>query len=550
MARDTTAVLRRLRVLGVGVAACVGGGLLYVPRGVAETAGPLSPLSYLLAGAAAVAVAAAYAVLAAAFPGDGVVYRAVSRTWGSRRLGVLASWPSLAAYVALVALLADWLGHLAPLPATAGSYLYESMAVPPVLVDLLGVAPTPALADGVAVAVCVAGWLAHAVGRRRAVSVVAAVAVGVVAALTLGLLAAFVPGVGEFTLRSFEPVLPTADLRADPVGRLVAGAGAAVFAFVGVEAAAHAAAAVTATPEATDGNPAGGATTGTAATGVVAAAGVVAVVVTLTATVALGVIPWVRLTLADVPAADAMAAYLPVDPVALTGAVSVLAAGAGVVALSVPAGRTLAGYAELYPPLGRGPSDPPVVSLGVVYAVAAALCLVDVTGAALYLAVPGIAVAALAVAVTAAALPWLRPDRLPAVPWLRSRRRHVGLGAVAVPVAGWLFVAALTLDPATTLGRTLHSVTLAQFDFELVADTAVTVALWFAVWEFVGVVATFVLDDYRDAGGVDLPPLRAAPGGADTGADPDEDSDSAAEADTDAAVGADSGGADGTGEPR
>ncbi|MFC7098821.1 hypothetical protein [Halobaculum marinum] len=517
---------------GVGLAAAVGGGLLYVPSGVAEGAGPQAPVAYLLAGGGVACLAVAFAVVASGPFGErGPVYGAVSRVWGSRLLGTLVAWPALAGYVALVALVAEWLGRLAPLPLGAGAYVNGTLDAPTGLAALLGVGTTSSLvADVVAVAVCALAVGVHLLGARRVALAVAVPAWGVVVGVGGLLLVAFVPGVGEFVAGNFDPLYPTFGLQREPVRSLVGGVGLALFAFVGVEATAYAVAAA----GVDDGNDDAEGGTATDRTDTVWRAPVVAAVVagglvTLTAFVALGIIDWIRLNLADIPAADAIGAYLPVDPFVLTVVVSTVAGAAAVVALGVPATRTLAGFAELLPPLGRGPGDPPLASLVGVYGVAAALAVADLVAPALYVAVPGLALSYLAVAVTVVAMPTRRPDLWAACTARPSGRAgRLALGG-AVAVAATLLGAALASDPATTLGLTLHRVSLAVFEFELVSDPLGGHVPALVVWELVGLGLFVVLRDYRASTGVDLSPLDPPAGS--TVADEGSDDDGAGEAD-------------------
>ncbi|PSQ04337.1 hypothetical protein BRC97_11505 [Halobacteriales archaeon QS_6_71_20] len=526
-----------VRPAGVGLAAALGGGLLYVPDGVAQGAGPQAPLSYLLAGVGAACLAAAFAVVASGpFDERGPVYGPTARVWGSRTLGALAAWAALAGYVALLGLLAEWLGRLAPLPTTARAYVEGTAGGPSGPAALLGVAPPgDVAADALAVAVCVLALGAHLLGRRRATLAAAVPAWGVVVGVGALLSAAFVPGVGEFVAGNFDPLYPTSGLRAAPVRSLAGGVAAALFAFVGVEAAAYAAAGADdgdaadesgATTE-RDGAADSGTTTAVGAprpgdAAPVVAAAVIAAVVTLAALVGLGVVDWVRLNLADVPAADAVGAYLPVDPVAVTVVVSVVAGPVALVALGVPAAGTLVGLTELCPPLARGPDEPPVVPLVVVYGAAAGLAVGDLAARALYVAVPGLALSYLAVAASVAAMPSRRPDL-----WSACRWRPTGLllaptlgGAVAA--AATLSGLALTSDPATTLGLTLHRVALAVFEFELVSDPLGGVVPAILAWELVGVGLLVVLRDYHETTGVKLAPLDGPP--ADPSAEGDDES--------------------------
>jgi len=516
------AVRGTARPAGVGLAAALGGGVLYLPGGVAQGAGPQAPLAYLLAGGGAACLAVAFAVVASGpFADRGPVYGAVSRVWASRRLGALAAWSALAGYVALLALLAEWLGRLAPLPATTGAYVSGSLGAPTGLAALSGVGlPAPLVGDALAATVCLLALGAHLAGTRRAAVVAAVPAWGIALGVGALLLAAFLPGVGEFVPANFDPLYPTSGLRRAPLRSLIGGVGVALFAFVGVEAAAYAAAA----------DRAGGDDPSTVGLAPVVAASVAGALVTLTALVALGVIDWTRLTLADIPAADAIAAYLPVDPVVLTVVVSTAAGLAALVALGVPAARTLVGLAELYPPLGRGPREPPVVAIVAVYGAAAVLAVADLVAPALYVAVPGLALSYLAVATTAAAMPVRRPGL-----WAECGVRPTdAVGRVvlagAVAVAAALLGVTLASDPATTLGLTLHRVVLAVFEFELVSDPIGGVVPAIVAWELIGLGLLLVVRDYRESLGIELSALGGPADDDRGGTDPGDEADSGDEA--------------------
>ncbi|MFC6794090.1 hypothetical protein ACFQFH_06670 [Halobaculum halobium] len=158
------------RPAGVGLAATLGGGLLYLPGGVAQGAGPQAPVSYLLAGGGIACLAVAFAVVASGpFAERGPVYGSVSRVWGSRRLGALAAWSALAGYVALLALLAEWIGRLAPLPASTGAYVSGTLGAPTGLAALSGFGvPAPLVGDALALAACLLALGVHLAGTRRA----------------------------------------------------------------------------------------------------------------------------------------------------------------------------------------------------------------------------------------------------------------------------------------------------------------------------------------------------------------------------------------------
>lgn len=490
-----------LRVAGVGVAGALGGGLLFVPERVAPMAGPVAPAAFLLAGDAFACVAAAFAVLRSGpfGTGTGLVYRAVSRTWGSRAAGVGAAWPAVGAYVALLALLANWFGHLGTLPPDAAAWISGVGDAGSVSAVEVLVGPLPDLPAGpLGAAACALALGVHLLGPRRAATAVAVPVWTLTAALAAALALAFVPGVGEFVPGNYDPPFPTDDLRRAPFARFAGGVGIALFAFLGVEAAASVD--VGGGPRSRDGED--------ATAGALLAVSAVALVTTLAAFVSLGVVNWIRLTLADVPTADAIAAYLPVDPAPVTAAVCLLLAWTALVALGFPASRTLAGFAELVG--DETPVEPVTAGLIACYGAAAAVCLLGVVAPASYLAVPGLAISYLAVVGTAAALPRRRPDLWARCAARPGRRLRVALGAGGVAAAVSLLGIALVRDPSVVLSWTLHRVALPVLGFDLVRDPLASTVPAVLAWELVGLGLLFVLRDYRDARGVRLPPLSGA----------------------------------------
>ncbi|QLG62582.1 hypothetical protein [Halorarum salinum] len=502
---DRVRAAGRLRLAAVGAAACLGGGLVYVPERVAPVAGPLAPVAFLIAGLGVACVAAAFAVLVSGpfGGGTGLAYRAVSRTWGSRTAAVLATWPAAGAYVALAALLANWLGHPGTLPPDRASWLSAGGDASAVSVVGVPFGPVPHLPVGpLAALACAAAFAVHLLGPRRAATAIAVPVWATLAALAAAFALALVPGVGEFVAGNYDPLFPTEELRAAPVSRFVDGAVVALFAFVGVEAAASASAGES------DAAPAG---TVLGALAVVAAT-------TAAAFASLGVVDWIRLTHADVPAADAMAAYLPLDPGVVTAAVSLLFGWTALVALGFPASRTLAGYAELLwagDAGGRGeetgarngPVSAETAALALCYGAAAVVCLAGVVAPALYLAVPGLAASYLAVVATVLALPSRRPDLWAACTLRPGPVRRWSLGLGGVLAAGSLLVVALTSDPSTVLARSLHRVAVPVLGFDLVRDPAASALPALLGWELLGLGLLVVLREYRESRGVRLPSL-------------------------------------------
>lgn len=497
---DRVRAIGGFRVAAVGAAAPLGGGLVYLPERVAPVTGPLAPVAFLLAGLGAACVAAAFAILASGpfRTGPGLLYRAVSRTWRSRTAAVLATWPAAGAYVALVALLANWFGHLGTLPPDTDVWLSAGGDTAPVSAVEALFGPVPDFpARPLAALACAAAFGVHLLGPRRAVTAVAVPVWGAVAALAVGFLLALVPGVGEFVTGNYDPLFPTEGLRSSPVSRFIDGVAVALVAFVGVEATAYA------------GTTEEG---GTVSAATVLGALVLAAVTTAAAFVSLGVVNWIRLTLADVPTADAMAAYLPLDPGAVAAAVSLLFGWTALVALGFPASRTLAGFVEL---VGEpeGPLAPETAALALCYGTAAVVCLLGGVSRALYLTVPGLAVSYLAAVVTAVALPRRRPD-LWAAGSVRPGPGPRGTLAIGgVLTAGSLLVVALTKDPSTVLSWSLHRVAVPVLGFDLVRDPLASALPALLAWELLGLGLLVVLRDYREAHGIRLPSLPDADDG-------------------------------------
>lgn len=476
------------RVAAVGVAAALGGGVLFLPGSVSTTSGPVAPLVFVAAGVVAGVVAVPFAVFASSplVGRDGGVYAFVSRTWGTPVAGLLAGWPVVGAYVALLALVGAWLGRLGPLPPGGAAYASgDPVARSPVAVAL-GVDAVPDVAAAVlSVVVLAVAAGVHLRDDGSAMRVVSVLAWGVVASLSALLLAAFVPGVGEFVPTNYADIYPTETLRENPVGSFFAGVVTAAFVFVGVDATVTVGADESvADPDRTLPRALGLAT---ATLGALSA---------LASLVALGVVPWVRLNLADVPTADAIAAYLPVPPGPLTVVVSLVAGVGALFALGFPAARTLAGIAEV---TGRDAAERRRRAVIAVYGTAAFVVAVDALAVAVGAAVAGIAVGALGVAVSAAALPWVRPSlaercRLPAGPL-------AVVSVVAAVVAVGMLSVTLARDPATVMGYTLRRVSLSVFEFELVRDPVRSVVPVLVAWESVGLVGYLVARDYARTSG-------------------------------------------------
>lgn len=456
---------RRLAPVSVGLGALLGAGLFALPRGVENLAGPAAPLSYLVAGVAVSALALGYAVFVSSPLGSrpGGAYLHLSRTWESRSMAFVLVWPTPAAYTALAAMLALWLGE--SLPLVGG--------------------------DVGAVVVLFVLVAVHAAGRRVATAVQATLSLPL-ALLVVGLVAV---GFSEVVLGNFDPLFPTPALRASPLSAVLRGAVVALFAFVGVEA-------MTSLAGDADGRTRG--------RNVLWVAGGVAVHATLASVVVLGVIPWARLIFAPVPFADAVGAALGVPGTTLALPGQVLAAGASLAAIVWAGGATLAGLGEVLPPLAVRRRGSPVVGVATVALAAAVLVLTDLVAVALFVAVAGLCLQYLSHAVSVAALPFVRPalfDRCalrPPVPVVVSAG---AVGAVAAAAMGRLVV---TLDPVDPLEFTRHSTAVTRsLEDGLVVDPGQTVLPALLGWTVFGVLVLVVARDYRAESGVALDPIAA-----------------------------------------
>jgi amino acid transporter len=455
--------------LAVTLGLPLGAGVFAVPRGVENLGGPATPVAYLVGtlGICAIAVCHAAFLSSPLAERDGVVYPAVSRTWDSRPLGFLVAWPAVGAYVAVLAALAVALGRsLVPAAPTAAALAVLAFVV---AVHALG----PAVAGRVQ------GW------------VVAALLV-LFAGMVVAGLTAVAPG-------NFSPLLPTPTLRDRPLRSLGAATAATLVGFAGFEAG-GALGSATRDPRRTVPRAV---LAGTLIAGAVAAAG---------AFVALGVIPWSRLVFATAPFAEAAASGLGVAPPTLLGPGTALATlGAALATAWLPA-STLRAADEVVPGLDRatrpGLPDPALASTG---ALAAGVVVLDAVGPALYLALAGIFLPHAVVALSAAALPAVRPAL-----YRRCRLRPPPLAVAAVAVLGAAVAAAvvgraLAFDPATALGVARWGPALGVVpDTVLVRDPLATVVPALLLWELAGVAVLAVAADYRAARGVVRPPLEAA----------------------------------------
>jgi APA family basic amino acid/polyamine antiporter len=459
-------------VVAVALGLPLGAGIFSLPHGVENLGGPATPVAYVVGTLAVCTVATAYAVYLSSPLAErqGLVYTAVSRTWGSRRLGFLAAWPAFGAYVAVLAALVAALGRTlagaVPLSSTAAAFL--------VLAALVAV---HALGPGVA-------------GRLQLY--VVAPLLALLVAMVLGGLLAVAPG-------NFSPLFPTPTLREQPLAGLGAATVATLFGFAGFDAGA-AVSTATRDPERTAPR---------ALLVAVLLAGAVAVAA---AFVALGVIPWPRLVFAAAPFAAAAASGLGVETSLLLGPGTLLATtGGALAALWLPT-RTLRGFAEVVPGANRttrpGLPDPALALTGLL---AGAIVALDVVGQALYLSVAGIFVGYGALAASAGVLPVLRPAL-----YRRCRLRPPAPALVAVAIVGVATAAVVlarvvALDPAASLGFTRWAPALAVVEEAvLVRDPLSTVVPAFLLWELVAVAVVAVAADYRADRGVERPPLAAA----------------------------------------
>jgi amino acid transporter len=446
--------------------------VFYLPSGVENLGGPATPIAYLAGTLAVCSLAVAYAVFLSSplADSDGLAYAAVSRTFGSRPLGFLLAWPTVGAYVAVLATLVTALGDavatVLPLSSTPAAFV--------VLVALVGL---------------------HALGPAAA----GRVQLWLTGTLLLSLLGLVVVGLTAAAPGNFQPLLPTPPLRERPLVALGAATAATLFGFAGFDAGAAASPLV---PDARRTVP-------RALLVAVLLAGTVA---TLAALTTLGVIPWSRLVFASAPFAEAAASGLGVDPQRLLVPGTALASvGAALASVWLPT-RTLRGVAEVVPGLDRptraGVPDPALAVTGLLAGTVVAL---DAVGYALYLSVTGVFVTYGAVAAAVGLLPFLRPAlyrrcrlRLPA-PAL------VAVACLGLGTAGVVLARTLTLDPAASLGFTRWAPSLVGVDEALlVRDPLSTVAPAVLLWELVGVAVVAVAADYRADRGIDRPPLDAA----------------------------------------
>ncbi|RMB12799.1 amino acid transporter [Haloplanus aerogenes] len=459
-------------VVAVALGLPLGAGVFALPHGVENLGGPATPVAYVVGTLAVCSVAVAYAVYLSSplAECDGLVYAAVSRTWGSRRLGFLAAWPAVGAYVAVLAALVAALGR-----------------------SLAGVVPlSPTVSTFVVLAVLVA---IHALGpdvAGRAQLYVVGPLVALLVVMALAALLAVAPD-------NFSPLFPTPTLREQPLAALGAATAATLFGFVGFDAGA-AVSTVTRDPRRT---------VPRALLLAVVLAGAVAVAA---AFVTLGVIPWPRLVFAAAPFADAAASGLGVETTLLLGPGMLLATlGAALATVWLPT-RAIRGFAEVIPGADRdtrpGLPDPALALTGLL---AGAVVALDAVGQALYLSLAGIFVGYGTVAASVAVLPVLRPTlyrrcrlRLPA-PALAT------VALVGVATAAVVLWQVFALDPATSLGFTRWDPALAVVDEAvLVRDPLSTVLPALLLWELVGVAVLAVAADYRADRGVERPPLSAA----------------------------------------
>jgi APA family basic amino acid/polyamine antiporter len=459
-------------VVAVALGLPLGAGVFSLPHGVENLGGPATPVAYVVGTLTLCAVATVYAVYLSSPLAErsGLVYAAVSRTWGSRRLGFLIAWPTVGAYVAVLAVLVAALGRTlagaVPLSPTAAALL--------VLAVLIAV---HAVGPGVA-------------GRLQCYVVGPLVALLVVMALA-GLLAV--------APDNFSPLLPTPTLRARPLAALGAATAVTLFGFVGFEAGA-AVAPVTRDPQRT------------VPRALLAAVVLAGAVATVAAVVALGVIPWPRLVFAPAPFADAAASGLGVRPGLFLGPGTVLATvGAALATVWLPA-RALRGVAEVVPGLDRstrpGVPDPALALTGLLAGTVVAL---DAVGQALYLALAGVFVGYGAIAASGVVLPVLRPALYRRCRFRLPPPALATVGGVGVVAAAVVLVRVIALDPVASLGFTRLAPALVAVDEAvLVRDPLSTVVPAVLLWELVGVAVVAVAADYRADRGVERPPLAAA----------------------------------------
>lgn len=470
MSRDRPLGVRHAVAIALGLP--LGAGVFALPHGVENLGGPATPVAYVVGTLGVCAVAVAYAVYLSSplAERDGLVYAAVSRTWGSRPLGFLAAWPTVGAYVAVLAALVAALGRslssLVPLSPTVAA-----LAVLALLVALHALGPAVA-------------------GRLQCY---------VTGALLLLLGGMAVAALLAVAPDNFSPLLPTPTLRDRPLAALGAATVATLFGFVGFEAGA-AASAVTRDPRRT------------APRAILVGVLLAGLVATVAAFVTLGVIPWPRLVFATAPFADAAASGLGVDvAIILVPGTLVATVGAALATVWLPT-RTLRGVAEVVPGLDRetraGLPDPALALTGLL---AGIIVVLDLVGQALYLSLVGIFAGYGVLAASLGALPLLRPALYRRCRFRPPPAALAVVAAVGAVTAGIVLARVVVLDPAASLGFTRWEPALAVVDEAvLVRDPLSTVVPAVVLWELVGVAVVAVAADYRADRGVERPPLAAA----------------------------------------
>ncbi|WP_338737671.1 APC family permease [Haloplanus salilacus] len=456
-------------VLAVSLSLPLGAGVFVVPRGVENLGGPGTPAAYLVATLAVCAVGVPHAIFLSSplAEREGVVYFAVSRTWGSRPLGFLAAWPAVGAYAAVLAALVTALGRtLAPAVPTAAAL---AVLVVVVAVHALG----PAVAGRIQL------WT-----------------VGALLALLVGMVVA---GLTALAPANFSPLFPTPTLRNAPLRSLGAATVATLVGFAGFEGGV-ALAASTREPRRT--------VPRAVLSGILLAGAVAAVA----AFVALGVIPWSRLVFATAPFTEAAASALGVAPQSLLVPGVTLATASAALATVWRPTSTIRGLGDVVSGIDRATrSGLPDPALALTGTLAAVVVVLDAVGPALYLSLVGIFLPYAAVAVSAAALPAVRPAL-----YRRCRLRLPPAVLAVVSVFGAVAAAAVlryvvVLDPATTLGVARWAPSLSVVpDAVLVRDPLLTVVPAALLWELVGVVVLAVAADYRAEHDRYRPPLDAA----------------------------------------
>lgn len=456
-------------VLAASLGLPLGAGVFAVPRGVESLGGPGTPAAYLVATLAVCAVGVPYAVFLSSPLAErwGVVYLAVSRTWGSRPLGFLAAWPAVGAYAAVLAALVAALGRtLVPAAPTAAA-----LAVLAVVVAVHALGP--------AVAGRVQGW-----------------AVAALLALLAGMAVA---GLTAVAPDNFSPLFPTPTLRTTPLRSLGAATAAALVGFAGFEVGAAL------SPSTRDPRR-------TVPRAVIAGVLLAGAVATVLAFVALGVVPWTRLVFVPTPFTAAVASVLGLLPRSFLVPGTALATSSAALATAWLPASTIRGFDDVVPGLDRatrpGLPDPALALTGATAAVVVAL---DAVGPALYLSLAGIFIPYVAVALSAVALPTLRPALYRRC---RLRLHPAVLGLVSLLATGTAVAVlwrTVVLDPVTMLDFTRWAPALSAVpDAVLVRDPLLTVVPAALLWELVGVAVLAVAADYRADRDLHRPPLDAA----------------------------------------